>query len=45
MNVSGFLLAGEQDRLIDGRLGVSYERDEGYEVHGEAVASFLKKAV
>ena len=39
VNVSGFSLASEQRGLsVDGRLGISYEWDEGYAFHGEAVA-------
>ena len=39
VNVSGFSLVSEQRGLsVDGRLGVSYEWDEGYAFHGEAVA-------
>ena len=36
VNVSGVSVANEQDDLsVDGRLGLSYEWDEGYAVHGE----------
>ncbi len=38
VSVSGVSLASEQGLSVDGRLGVSYEWDEGYEVHGEATA-------
>ena len=40
VNVSGVSFVRERkDISVDGRLGVSYEWDEGYAVHGEAVAS------
>ena len=40
LHVSGTSLVEEQRSLsIDGRLGVSYEWDDGYVVHGEAMAS------
>ena len=38
VSISGFSLASEQGLSVDGRLGVSYEWDEGYAVHGEALA-------
>ena len=39
VNVSGVSIVNEQkDLLVDRRLGVSYEWNEGYAVHGEAVA-------
>ena len=39
VNVSGVSVANEQDDLsVDGRLGFSYEWDEGYAVHGEVSA-------
>lgn len=39
MNVSGVLIASERDgSSVDGRLGVSYEWDEGYVIHAEAMA-------
>ena len=39
VNISGLTLASEQrDLSIDGHLGISYEWDEGYAVHGEVVA-------
>ena len=40
VNVSGVSLVGEQDDLsIGGRLGISYEWDDGYSFYGEAKAS------
>ena len=38
VNVSGVSFAIKQGLSVDGRLGVSYEWDEGYAVHGEAIA-------
>ena len=39
VNVSGVSVANEQDDLlIDGKLGLSYEWDEGYAVHGDVSA-------
>ena len=38
LNVSGVSFATKQGLLVDGRLGVSYEWDEGYAVHGEVAA-------
>ena len=40
VNVSGVSVANEQDDLsVDGKLGLSYEWDDGYSVYGEAEAS------
>ena len=39
VNVSGVSVANEQDDLsVDGRLGLSYEWDEGYAIRGEVSA-------
>ena len=38
VSVSGVSLASEQGMSVDGSLGLSYEWDEGYEVHGAATA-------
>ena len=40
VNVSGVSVANERDDLsMDGKLGLSYEWDEGYAIHGEASAT------
>lgn len=38
VNVSGFSFAGKEGFSVDGRLGLSYEWDDGYSVYGEAKA-------
>ena len=38
VNVSGASLTSEEGLSVDGRLGVSYDWDEGYAIHGEVVA-------
>lgn len=38
VNVSGFSFASKEGFSVDGRLGLSYEWDDGYSVYGEAMA-------
>ena len=38
VNVSGVSLVSERGLLVDGRIGISYEWDEGYAVNGEVTA-------
>ncbi|MCY4053426.1 MAG: autotransporter outer membrane beta-barrel domain-containing protein, partial [Hyphomicrobiales bacterium] len=39
VNISGVSIANERKGLsVDGKLGLSYEWDEGYAVHGEVSA-------
>ena len=38
VNVSGFSFASKEGFSVDGKLGLSYEWDDGYSVYGEATA-------